>query len=518
MKTIKIGLLETNPATVTELRETYKAVFRSLGYEPAILHFDATEPLLVALEQENFHVLISDLSLGNKQTFNGLDFIRELRCQYPDMLFIGNTSGDLGYRVTETKAPNFHIFVDKSKLFENDTRYCARLKERIVRRFQKNTSIESVRIKGKKRDQFENSTEFRSILEQVTFTTHDPDSELSISHIEVTPLTAGKSGSRVYKLLAETPSNDFRFVPTVLKISSREDARTEHLNYKSYVQWVLPYLWRPELVNHGETRNHGAVLYSFVIPPDEEFNALTKYIKNGSMPHVETAICNIFGASNRSWYNDSLVGIQENLNERYNTRYFYGRDITDTAAKSVIRSLSADHKMSDCRNGVLIDGEEYPHPFDQIFGRPFGAHKSCIQHGDLNSNNIIISDDAEKLIFIDFQDTGRGHVFEDFICFEYSLRLHLPFRKESAKSWLGKEKLLANGKDCGSRYFGSILKVRELAFETFGKEKNDIRAYMYGAASFGMRLMRMSELDERQKYRVSCAVVSSCKMLDDMST
>ena len=41
----------------------------------------------------------------------------------------------------------------------------------------------------------------------------------------------------------------------------------------------------------------------------------------------------------------------------------------------------------------------------------------------MNSNNILISDNND-LVFIDFQDTGRGHVFEDFVVFETSIRLY----------------------------------------------------------------------------------------------
>ena len=62
-----------------------------------------------------------------------------------------------------------------------------------------------------------------------------------------------------------------------------------------------------------------------------------------------------------------------------------------------------------------------PHSF--LLGVLRGEFTSYICHGDLNSNNILISDNND-IVFIDFQNTGCGHVFEDFVVFESCLRLY----------------------------------------------------------------------------------------------
>ena len=53
----------------------------------------------------------------------------------------------------------------------------------------------------------------------------------------------------------------------------------EKENYLKYVKWYLPYTWRPELIGYAETKEIGALCYSFIYNDEVSFKSLTEYIK-----------------------------------------------------------------------------------------------------------------------------------------------------------------------------------------------------------------------------------------------
>jgi aminoglycoside phosphotransferase (APT) family kinase protein len=147
-----------------------------------------------------------------------------------------------------------------------------------------------------------------------------------------------------------------------------------------------------------------------------------------------------------------------------------------------------------------------------LFGAPNGRYLSCICHGDLNSNNVILSDDG-AVIFIDFQETGRGHVFEDFVTMEASVRIH--HKDGSSVDWtdyLRQEMQMElggdiNGLDEAHRLMAHI---RSLALQNFVREER--RNYYYAAAAFNFRLLR-APLSEGQLKKCVCAILAALSRL-----
>jgi hypothetical protein len=75
-------------------------------------------------------------------------------------------------------------------------------------------------------------------------------------------------------------------------------------------------------------------------------------------------------------------------------------------------------------NEMVIGGISYPSPERALFARFRRPGATTICHGDLNGNNVVVAERGRYITFIDFQDTGRGHVFEDFVALESSARLY----------------------------------------------------------------------------------------------
>src|SRR4029079_10743118 len=128
---------------------------------------------------------------------------------------------------------------------------------------------------------------------------------------------------------------------------------------------------------------------------------------------------------------------------------------------------------------------------------------SCILHGDLNSNNIIMSDDLRNMVFIDFQDSGRGHVYEDFITLESSVRIHHPVCTEFMEIYAA-EKLLTSRTPAAPGYAHFVNTIRNAALGNF----DDVyRNYLYGVAAYGLRLMRISAFSNPAKARISASIL-----------
>ncbi len=514
MKKLQVAILESNPAILPLLQKWYTSVFTRIGYTP---HFTVHADQNLAIDdlrQNERHVFVSDLTLGNRKTFNGLDLLNRLRIEFPDILLIGNTLADLSHRVAATKSPTFHMFVDKQRAISGDAKYIEHTGAEVSRNFARNTLLERPRCIGFKPDDLVLGQSFLSLLQQVTFTTHNYDAELSISNVILEQLSGGRSGSRVYKLLAEAANGRFALVPTVLKISKRQNAEKERNNYKDFVQWVIPYHWRPELVGFGSTKDWGAVLYSFVIPPKRKFQSLTWFIEKAMVDHLLFAIDEIFSAKNQTWYSAELQHTESrNLNHRYHEKYFGDHDIVHVANARLVEAVSGRVTVRPTDSYLTVCGEKFPIPVDTVFGRSFDDFRSCIQHGDLNSNNVIVSEDKTSLSFIDFQDTGRGHVFEDFVCFEQSIRLGLQADLGSAEDILAGETALNEGRAPSIPYFQAIKRVRDHAFENFGE---DYPSYLYGISAFGLRLMRLNGITEEARFRVAASVLAACKKLEEL--
>ena len=66
-------------------------------------------------------------------------------------------------------------------------------------------------------------------------------------------------------------------------------------------------------------------------------------------------------------------------------------------------------------------GESLPRP-EGFLQKERYEYYTCICHGDLNVDNIFVEESVAEPILIDFHESGRGHVFCDFVVFENSLR------------------------------------------------------------------------------------------------
>lgn len=513
MNKVKIAVLENSVVAQAHIQESYNSLLKDIFICEFIV-FSEQNKLIEYIQKNIIDVLISDLSLGDKEDFNGLNLVKSIKEIFPDILVIGNSTGEPTYRQTSSKLPTFDIYVDKAKLFNNDEDYEKHIKNLIKNKFNKNTSVE-IKEDSTISDKFgdRNNRDLISIIQQCTYTGLSFDEEnTNINYVTLIPLTGGRSKSDVYQIKAFLSNTQMDCLPAVIKISECDKAKKELENYNKYVKWFLPHTWRVDILGTGFTKKWGAVCYSFILSNQKKFDSLTYYIENEN-DDIINFICNeIFFPKKQKWHQITKQG--KSISKRYFDRYFHC-DGCNTETRRFKTYIQTFFDAVYSPNGITINKENYPIPYESLFTEKNNQeYTMCIIHGDLNGNNVIISEN-KQILFIDFQDTGFGHVFEDFIALECSIRLHYPIELNKQKStyYLDFESSIENENSnfVDIKYKKHIQNIRKMAFNNFNTE--DRKNYYYGLAAYAFRLLRL-DLSDEQKIKITACLLANLRKMN----
>jgi hypothetical protein len=290
------------------------------------------------------------------------------------------------------------------------------------------------------------------------------------------------------------------------------------------------------LLAFAKTRTRTALCYSFAGNRDGSRLTLTQSLQQGDVAKIDLVLSGLFASLHRSWYSRGVIRGHRDICGRYLKRFFGGPHHQsaqqDETALAVCAARYFKARKKD--GGYVIGGEWFPSPYKVLFasGLQLPWH-SCILHGDLNTDNILIGEgggpdragDRTSIKLIDFLHTGRGHVFEDLASVEQSIRINYPphagkqraLKKNKAFSEiLETERAIAlrqpqKGKD---PYAASIRKVRAAAVRYFGKIEDDA-AWDVTIAALGLRLMQATDLTHVARARIVAAALWSAKVLAD---
>ncbi len=522
MNKLNVAILEPMEDFHVELGKHYRLFFEAAGYEAHIVCVRNERELNNQLRNSMIEVVVADLSLSAPiEDSAGLLVVQSLKRNHPEVLCIGMSRHEVSYRQSASKWPTFDMFIAKEGLLSGDKVYLKHLLDEFLSKFKCNTEIEidDASELGEELGKVSLRKEMLRLLAQVTFSGHNQDPLINGKRILLTPLSGGRSASHVFKMTAKNSVSSISAVPAVLKISDREFALQEYDNYNRFVKWVLPYSWRVDLLGTGFTKSLGAICYSFILSGNAEFDSLTRFIGDGDKEAVERALKMIFDPGMKQWYSDELIRDEENINQRYVNRYLLNGAASEKVAH--VFATSCQEIFQDTvitRSDVRVFGKRYALPVDRLFGEPNGPYKSCICHGDLNSNNVMLAENGH-VIFIDFQHTGRGHVFEDFITMEASIRLYygssiVDNRIMTWQEVIEYESLIGNrdAYDSLPLEYQLISDVREMARANFPKERWG--NYYYGVAAFNCRLLRIPDLSLKHKGKVLSAILVGLEKLD----
>ena len=529
MSTVNLAILETTTIGKEKLEQFYKVVFASLGYETKIFNISENDESAKngygIFESESIDVFVSDLSLGEKETYDGLIVIKKIKRVYPSLLVIANSRTNVTFVEAASHIPSFDIFVSKSKI--HDKAYQEYITGKVKSLFTKNVyladfDIDKALEKSKFFKKAKDKIQLMDMLKAITFTSNNNDKSTAVNKVTLSAMPGGYSGSEVYRISAFTHSK-LKCINAVIKISTKDNYIEEMGNYLKFVKWYLPYTFRPELIGSAETKDYGALCYSFAYNDEVPFKSLTEYLRVGDSAKLGIAIDSIFDPKHQRWYHEKNIEQNQNITGYYFNKWFLDRRVDEKEFCQVIRGQK---NATVYDNEVIINEQKYPKPEGFLLGTPRNEHNTCICHGDLNSDNILITENG-GLTFIDFQNTKRGHIFEDFVVFETCIRLHVKYSEEFNvlidDEWILNECAINsvdynvdNCSDIKRSFYPQVLKVREYAKLNAPNESRI--NYFYALALYCFRLLRFETLLIWQKEQVIACLLSAEKMIKSLES
>ena len=328
-------------------------------------------------------------------------------------------------------------------------------------------------------------------------------------------IAGGRSEARVFKLTPLFGPGRSKGPPVVLKIASRAAGAAERANYEKFVRLALPRACRPDLRGFARTRAYAGLCWSFAgRSRGSRADTLTDCLQRGDTTKVGLVLRRIIEPARRTWYRPAVFRAERDIAQRYLDRYLTGaRALAETEA--ALRACAARYFNARRKEGrYVIGGLSFPSPRATLFApgrkRPY---VSCMLHGDLNSDNIVVADRPVGVTVVDFQRTGRGHVHEDLLHLEESVRINYP-PDASFGDILEKERLIALAARApgGDPYCASIRKIRDTAVRCFGRFDDEAN-YHFAVAAIGLRLMQITGLSHAARARITASALWAAKAL-----
>ena len=353
-----------------------------------------------------------------------------------------------------------------------------------------------------------------SVIQRLADSAGVADADLPLAELALETLNGSRSAAHVFKL---TPffgvGRQLKGTPVVLKIAPRAEGDKEKANYDRFVRPALPIACRPDLLAFTRTRVWSGLCWTFAgSAKGSRMDTLTSWLQRGDATKVDVVLRRIFPTMRDSWYRPALLRTENDIAQRYLDRYFPAA--RSTAVTEVILGACAARYFKARHEGgrYLIGGLSFPSPRALLFARGRKRpYVSCILHGDLNSDNILVAGNPARVTVVDFQKTGRGHVHEDLLHVEESVRInYVP--DASFAEILEKERLIALGRRPRGNdpYSGSIRKVRDAVFRYFGRVENDAN-YHFAVAALGLRLMQVPDLSHVARARITASTLWAAK-------
>jgi CheY-like chemotaxis protein/thiamine kinase-like enzyme len=395
------------------------------------------------LKNEFFHIALVDLELGEPEgNTYGVEVLEYIKEYYPDCHCLIYTQHAFDREYTETvinclSVPNIiargcymkNVRYDlddvKSEFFEPTWDNFIKINHEIE------IIPEGFDLDGMLIEQFgkKNLKMVKESLLSIIGKLFYGDNE--IEKVILNPFKQGYSKSILFKasvksnLLKERPGKQ-----VIIKFGEKKIIKQESINYDKCVQWFLTLNQSVQKLSYKELNDYAAILYTFAGDSPKNILTFAEGIKEKDENKdeiIRRSISNMFNPERRDWYHPDVIEKERSIRKYYLESVLHKTpaDLTKIFIDEILKSKNANIEFKDKDKSLYFDNIKIPDPYLFSNSQPFMEDFStCIIHGDLNTNNIII-DSKGKWYLIDYAHTGRGHVFLDFINLELNIRHNL---------------------------------------------------------------------------------------------
>lgn len=476
------------------------------------------------LSKKRPHIVIAD-NVISSSTFNeienvGASFIANNKKIFQDILYILFTGQSFSIKTLGSMYPNPDIIVPKetikSKKYQSDF-LIPQIKSLLKRYpindvlFLDNSDKQSVK---------DYINEINSIIEQCTlnivYLGEDP-----IDDVRLKRLSGGLSGTVVF-IVDIVGVTRFKNVPCILRIGKKNDILSEVRNYNLFARIQMPHNLRVELLGFGSAGEFGGAMYAFALGDPTDTVTLTDVILKGTdtsnIVVTKDILSLLFSHDKIGWYN-ILRDSEENLEDYFSNadEYSIEKDSRRVAnIQTTYAKLCQDRAFRINADNIVYCGVEYKLPRGLALQSNNLRLSKTICHGDLNTNNIIVSNDRKRMAVIDFEYTGIDHIYKDFISFEVSIRCYAEKGDLPINELIEKEKIrFENLKNASAECLGDgddiVNIIRWSCIQKYSKEwhSDDWRKYIICLSFHTMKVAALPGWTREQFSRLIATLIAS---------
>lgn len=330
-------------------------------------------------------------------------------------------------------------------------------------------------------------------------------------------LATGQSGAGVLKV---TPTFGNKVgIPVAVKFGKREKIDRERENFRDYIEKFTGIRSSIQL-DHAAGRVMAAISYQLIGTELDEVASFGRYYCDHSVAQIKQALDNLFLMTCGRWYdNREQPKAVYDLVDLYADSLHLRWDEVWPAAESSMVDISGD--------GLLFPGlaGDLPNPRRWLERRDYSIERltwRCTTHGDLNENNIFVTDD-NRCWLIDFYRTGVNHILSDLIELETAIKFNLtPIDRLADQAvlekWLVCQRRidvldLPSEDHVHYKPLAVIGHLRRLADNFTGADK-DMEEYNVGLLLTTLKYLSLEGLDTAKRQRALLSAAMLCEALD----
>jgi CheY-like chemotaxis protein len=406
--------------------ETLVRRMEEAGYR--VTRAETFEEALACLHTGYFHLAVIDicLDLSQGESRQGLELLQEIKqmglCELLPVIVI-TQYGD--YSLMK----RLHEIADNYLYVEKESGYIAKLLTQIHQVFTNKIPINfDLEFLANSAQQLERCIEY---IKQTDDTQIPRDVLLpqvfdlirkmfrDAKNVMLDRVAEGLSGAAV--LRARPTYSQGLPRPVVIKIGLRNKVEREAQNYQKHVRLFLTGNCTTQL-DAFYTRDLGGLLYTLNLAGESK--NLKEFFESKSASEIVRALTHLFKETCAPWYRSHKAARYANLRDSYLEAF----DLKDKPQRipSEIQALHPEIDWTAPRVTLAPLIGEYPNPLmwlkdERAAWMPVAT---CITHGDLHADNILINEHGECWL-IDFYRTYPSHILRDFVILETDLKYRL---------------------------------------------------------------------------------------------